>query len=428
MRRVSLKILALLMAGSIFASSGNAASEILVKPGERLIFFGDSITWMGLYTIPLTSYLTLRYPELPFDSLLNAGVPGNTANDGLKRLQSDVLDQKPTLVTVSFGINDCRFAPRGTNTCPVFFAAMNEIVTKLKAAGVRVLVLSPGCVDPDGTGNKLWYKTPEDCQAANATLERMTEGLKNLAASNDVLFCDLFHPMLAVQTQLKADQPGFTMIADGLHPDDFGACIMAATILKSLGVDRPASSAAIDIARGTTVTDHCRIAALQVSSNLVSFSRTDELLPIAVVNLRNQKSAMTALARFPEWKNWNSYGLCVRGLAAGKWHVSASGTEDVGVFSAEELAAGVDLAPHNGPWLFFAEQVNKFEISLLGRRRVVAERGRDFVNWVPGSLMPDAVALRTKIEATFDLEARHRGDVMQAVPAWQWKLKRLENK
>ena len=38
--------------------------------------------------------------------VINAGISGHTTTEGLARLDRDVLQHKPDLVTVSFGLND----------------------------------------------------------------------------------------------------------------------------------------------------------------------------------------------------------------------------------------------------------------------------------------------------------------------------------
>ncbi|WKA50248.1 S-layer homology domain-containing protein [Planococcus liqunii] len=70
----------------------------------KIIAFGDSNT--------SGSYLPREFPEYPnhsWPSLLavkNAGVSGNTTENALKRLKTDVLDHKPNTVIMMFGLND----------------------------------------------------------------------------------------------------------------------------------------------------------------------------------------------------------------------------------------------------------------------------------------------------------------------------------
>ena len=76
-----------------------------------IVFFGDSIT--SGYGEPNNYVYQFRMRlkgTTAFDRtrIINAGVPGNTAADGLARLNSDVLSQKPDLVYIAFGGNDLK--------------------------------------------------------------------------------------------------------------------------------------------------------------------------------------------------------------------------------------------------------------------------------------------------------------------------------
>src|SRR5215213_6347178 len=75
--------------------------EFFFKPGDRIVFLGDSITEQYQYSTYLELYLTTRFPEGKF-TFLNAGISGDTANGGASRFQSHVLAEKPTAVTINF--------------------------------------------------------------------------------------------------------------------------------------------------------------------------------------------------------------------------------------------------------------------------------------------------------------------------------------
>src|SRR4051812_37631815 len=76
-----------------------------VHKGDRIVFYGDSITEQELYTKDVEAYLTQRYPDWHL-TFFNAGWSGDNAGGGKERLNRDVLALKPTLVTVCFGMND----------------------------------------------------------------------------------------------------------------------------------------------------------------------------------------------------------------------------------------------------------------------------------------------------------------------------------
>ena len=74
-----------------------------------IIFFGNSIT--SGYGEPNNFVYQFRLGlkrTTAFDRtvVFNAGIPGNTSADGVARLDSDVISQKPDLVYIEFGGND----------------------------------------------------------------------------------------------------------------------------------------------------------------------------------------------------------------------------------------------------------------------------------------------------------------------------------
>ena len=70
---------------------------------------GDSLTngWMVRkgYLDFLNEFMKKRFQESKI-TLLNKGIPGDTAQGGLHRLERDVLRHKPDCVFVQFGLND----------------------------------------------------------------------------------------------------------------------------------------------------------------------------------------------------------------------------------------------------------------------------------------------------------------------------------
>src|SRR4051812_6352009 len=103
------------------------------RPAKRIVCFGDSITKAG-------------YPEVMAKDkdlgaeVINAGVGGNTTAMALKRLQKDVLDQKPDVVVIFFGTNDCRLAePQIAVPLEKYQANLSEIASQCAKAGARVV-------------------------------------------------------------------------------------------------------------------------------------------------------------------------------------------------------------------------------------------------------------------------------------------------
>ncbi len=84
-----------------------------IKDKYRIVCLGDSITYgedlpaQQAYPAVLDSLLSDSTPDLPL-IVINSGIRGNTAVQGLERVERDVLWYKPHAVVIAFGWNDAR--------------------------------------------------------------------------------------------------------------------------------------------------------------------------------------------------------------------------------------------------------------------------------------------------------------------------------
>ena len=121
-------------------------ADFFFKPNDRIVFLGDSITEQYQYSTDIELYLTTRFPNGNF-TFFNAGIGGDTANGGAGRFANHVLAEKPTAVTINFGMNDAgygKFNPDANKTYVTKTTAMLEMAKK---AGARVALISPNAVD-----------------------------------------------------------------------------------------------------------------------------------------------------------------------------------------------------------------------------------------------------------------------------------------
>ncbi len=344
MRKISLLTSAALVL--VLATSMLQAAPIL-KPGQTLVFYGDSITEQRIYTRYVMDYFTMRYPGVTYH-FRNAGWSGDTAPGGANRLQRDVLSLKPDVVTVVFGMNDGKYTKFSQENFDAYMNGMKKIVQQLKQAKVKVVLLTPGCVDVDKQeGLRLFY---------NETLAMFGEGVQQLAKDENLPFFNLHDLMLNAQTQAKADNPAFTMIPDSIHPLNAGHAIMALGVLKALGCTDQPSSLVINASTKTVVAKKCAVINLAVASDKLSFTRTDSALP-AWFN-----PDVDAIRKYvPLTAELNNYPLTVKGLSQGDWKISVSGMT-LGTFSSDELAKGVNLAEMQGPWKPMGEMVDAISL------------------------------------------------------------------
>ncbi|MCL1865296.1 MAG: SGNH/GDSL hydrolase family protein [Spirochaetes bacterium] len=82
-----------------------------LKSGEKvqLVALGDSLTYGWMTQYGFLDYLEIlikkKYPNSQL-FIFNKGVPGDTATDGLHRVERDVIKLSPDLVFIQFALND----------------------------------------------------------------------------------------------------------------------------------------------------------------------------------------------------------------------------------------------------------------------------------------------------------------------------------
>src|SRR5437879_2686461 len=104
------RLLYLLFALLSLSGLANAQDSFYLKNGDRVVFYGDSITDQRLYTTFVETYIVTRFPQLNI-SFVHSGWGGDRVTGGGggkidERLKRDVLAYKPTVVTIMLGMND----------------------------------------------------------------------------------------------------------------------------------------------------------------------------------------------------------------------------------------------------------------------------------------------------------------------------------
>ena len=315
-----------------------ATTELLLRKNDRIVFLGDSITEQQLYTNYVESYLASRYPELQL-TFFNAGWGGDTAPGGVSRLDRDVLSLRPTLVTICYGMNDGRYTPPTDEIRDTFVAGMRQLVARLKSAGVRVVLLTPGMVDD--TVNPLLA----DSAYNQRGLRILADEVLRLAAVEHLPAADLHKLMNDVDRKAKAADPKYTMIPDSVHPDPAGHLVMAFGVLQGLGVPPRRQAVSIDLDANTVVTAE-GVTAGRLHPNPYGFTVDLHLdrLPFFV-----EPAARKVLPFLPFQETYNELKLCVRGLPAER-----------GYFRSEAMRTA------SLPAQAFAHGINMFDLWALG--------------------------------------------------------------
>jgi acyl-CoA thioesterase I len=201
---------------------GDTPKQLQLKPGDKIVAIGDSITQGGGYLRDVDAVLARQYPDLKIPPVINKGISGQKAEDLVARFQRDVVDLKPAVVTLSIGINDVWHRLGGKHD-PKVLAAYKANVAKMvdmaQRAGIRVILLTPTVIQENAASE------------GNRRLKLYIAAEKQIAAEKKCQLVDL-HAMFLAALANKAK--GLTR--DGVHMQPTGDAIMAIGILRALGV------------------------------------------------------------------------------------------------------------------------------------------------------------------------------------------------
>ena len=134
-----------------------------------LAAIGDSLTcgWMARkgYIDFIEEMLRKKYPDSRF-SIIASGVPGDTADFGLYRVETDVLHQAPDCVFVQYAINDAGYG----FTVAQFGNNIQGIIAKIRRAGdADIVLVTSGHIGDHGESHfaEEYYEQLEALGAAN---------------------------------------------------------------------------------------------------------------------------------------------------------------------------------------------------------------------------------------------------------------------
>jgi lysophospholipase L1-like esterase len=366
-----------------------ADNDFFFEKGDRIVFLGDSITEQYQYSTYLELYLTTRFPQWNL-TFINAGIGGDTATGGATRFANHVLAEKPTAVTIDFGMNDGGYGKFDANRNKNYVKNTDAMLEMAKKAGVRVALISPNAVETrTRPGLKTYLETQKQFYAP----------LQEIAHKFNVPFVDQYRITRSALEKMAADDPMATKVnpfPDGVHTSPSGGLLMAHTILVGLHAPAVVSDVAIDAAANKAATKACRVENLKATTSGVEFQRTDEALPLPV-----QNDWVSVLPYVDQLKDLNWYGLKVTGLATGKYTVLIDG-KDVATFTADQLAEGVNLGNlTSGP---IHDQAQEVFQAINAKNNLVHQRFRGVVMFQAPDWLADVAAERKPKELARRME------------------------
>jgi lysophospholipase L1-like esterase len=346
---------ALLLTSAVFAQS-----DFYLKDGDRVVFYGDSITDQRLYTTFTESYVLTRFPQMKV-SFIHSGWGGDRVSGGAGgpidvRLQRDLITFKPTVLTIMLGMNDGRYRAYDPDIFQQYSSGYESIVQTVKSAlpAVRITTIQPSPYD-DVT------RAPMFAGGYNAVLVRYSQFLSELASHENLTLADLNSPVVKALKQAKSINPTLAqkLLPDRVHPGPAGHLLMAEALLRAwhapaevTSVEIDAESKQVNAAANTKVTD------FQVDANL-TWTQEDTALPMPIDT--NDPMIALALRSSDFVEALDRQPLRIKGLSGARYVLRIDG-EIVGSFSRQDLADGVNLALLPSPMVKQALDVHALTI------------------------------------------------------------------
>lgn len=316
-----------------------AAATFYLQPGDRVLFYGDSITEQRLYTTYVETFVRTRYPKLNVE-FFPCGIGGDATWGGWtgsseERVKRDVAPRKPTAITIMLGMNDGGYVPFDARIYGIFQEWYGKLLGWLHdaAPGARYTLIGSSPYDDIGHPDTQF-------KGYNETVKRFAEYVKQLAAQKGFRFVDFNQPVCDLVTAVKAKSPDHAkdILPDAIHPGPNGHLVMAAHLLMNWNVDALVSDVTVD-ASGTAQADKATVKDLK---NL-AWQQTDACLPFP-------HDAAFQLALENTKFDWmlNRQMLSVTGLRPGKYKLSID-DKPVCTLDAETWKQGVNLATFDTP-------------------------------------------------------------------------------
>ncbi|TWT81233.1 GDSL-like Lipase/Acylhydrolase [Planctomycetes bacterium CA13] len=367
---------------------------LLLKEGDRLAICGDSITEQRMYSRIIETYLTACVPQFNI-TVRQYGWSGEKTDGFYRRMEQDCLTFEPTVATLVYGMNDCRYRPFDVTNGQWYEDYYTAIVRRFTQDNVGVIVGSPGC-----TG-----KVPHWVKSRHGTLDEQNLNLCSLrdiaigvAEAEDVRFADIFWPMYQAQIFAPGqhgatdEKPYDVAGSDGVHPNWAGHVIMAWSLLRSMGLDGDIGTITVDLdnqtasaTEGHTINSFADGVATITSTRYPFCARGD---------LDSDSSIRSGTTLVPFTEDLNRYVLKVNGKLRGRYTVKWG--EQSKDFSAEELSGGIHL-PVEFPENPFCEAFDRIDHAVAEKQAFETKQVKQVFHGVRGKDNFEKAVIETEV-------------------------------
>lgn len=335
------------------------SQQRIFNNGDRVCYIGSSIAMNGQCFHFTNLFYSTRYPDLDV-RFLNKGISGEWTDNILKRIDSDVLADKPTWCVLMIEENDLNpslylkekqtepnIKERQEKQVQHWMSNADLIVAKLLAKGVKVILQTPTVYDQN-----LKTDTPNG-YGVNDNLKRCAEHLKELSKKYSLPLVDCWTALNNVNKEIQKRDATKTIIGyDRVHVGSQGHFVMSTEFLRMQRVTGKVSDVFINTKRyKVKASQDCTIDGLTSNRVAVSFTVKAQALPFPTPAEINPDLFYNFTDKM------NADMLKIKGLKEGKYSLSIDGIA-ITDFSNKDLRKGINLSRfHNTPQYKQAELV-----------------------------------------------------------------------
>ncbi|HUZ47504.1 MAG TPA: GDSL-type esterase/lipase family protein [Terriglobia bacterium] len=418
--KVSKWCLAVVLLALGLARPGLAASRhFVLQNGERVLFYGDSITEQRYYAVAVEAYVRTRFPNLDVkfrnSAVGGARVTGNWTAPVDLSLSRDVFPFKPDIVTIMLGMNDGSYRPFDPVIFNTYKTGYEHIIESLQAhlPGVKIVLIEPTPWD-DITLEASYPHNPEHAPGGyDSVMRRYSQFVRKLGAEHHLQVVDFHTPLVKLMEEAKKTDPALMhkIIPGRVHPGASTELVMAQTLLKAWNAPAVVSDVQINAsASSVKQSENASVTDLSAAQGGVSWTETDKALPYPIMTLHSTKWPQFPPDPFKGYKMevfWempplssaeinpvaalvtklsgmyealDNETLRVSGLEANEYALKIDG-KPVGTFSREQLASGINLARYDTPMMEQAYNVmtlvwHRVDVRFYGWRAIQVPLGR----------------------------------------------------
>lgn len=143
------------------------------------------------YSTRVREILQMLFPKAHIN-IVNCGISGDNAANGLSRMERDVLPFHPNLVVVSYGLNDANLREGGLER---YTTSLDGIFKKVKETGAECIFMTENTMNTHVSCHVTFDRFREIAEGTakvqnDGILDMYFEAAKKVAAENGVRVCD----------------------------------------------------------------------------------------------------------------------------------------------------------------------------------------------------------------------------------------------